>query len=129
MTAVDHAELKPCPFCGGTAHMQFSKFELHSGFHAVCHGKKDCPLYCSDPYRAHDTREEAATVWNLRTQAPDSWRPSNAEVANVLRSCDAMERAIERRGLPKSEADVCVSTEWLRKACAALRPQTAESGE
>lgn len=65
----------------------------------------------------------------LRTQAPDSWRPTEQEVETVLRCCDAMERSVERKGLPKSEADICVATDWLRKVCAALRPQTAESGK
>jgi hypothetical protein len=60
------SDLKPCPFCGGPAAMTFSEFELHNGHHVVCHGNKNCPLYCSQPYRAHDTEQEAAAIWNAR---------------------------------------------------------------
>jgi hypothetical protein len=64
-------ELKPCPFCGGQGHVEFSRFELHQGYHVVCFGRKDCPLYCSKPYRAFDTEAEARDAWNTRalTQA------------------------------------------------------------
>lgn len=67
LTPREKVELKPCPLCGGSPEMKFSEFELHDGFHVVCVGKKNCPLYCSQPYRAHDTEKEAAEVWNRRT--------------------------------------------------------------
>ena len=63
-------ELKACPFCGGAGHVQFSEYELCSGFHVVCQGKKDCPMFCSDPYRPFDTEVEAIAAWNTRTGAP-----------------------------------------------------------
>lgn len=67
LTPREKVELKPCPFCGGSPEMEFSEFELHDGFHVVCVGDKNCPLYCSEPYRAQDTEKEAAEVWNRRT--------------------------------------------------------------
>lgn len=62
-------ELLPCPFCGGPGHLQFSAFDIDEGWHVVCHGKKECPLYCSEPYRAFDTENQAIAAWNARTPA------------------------------------------------------------
>ena len=51
------AELKPCPFCGGTARM-------------AKRGEKVLPwVYCSDclaETRDYDSVEEAAEAWNRR---------------------------------------------------------------
>ena len=118
MTAVDHAELKPCPFCGSAAKLETYGDRL---------GISCTECFCRTPLC--QPGEDPLPIWNLRTQAPDSWRPTEQEVETVLRCCDAMERSVERKGLPKSEADICVATDWLRKVCAALRPQTAESGK
>ena len=92
---------------------------------------KDLAEFLSNALSEDDwkTADRLLLALALRTQAPDSWRPTEQEVETVLRCCDAMERSVERKGLPKSEADICVATDWLRKVCAALRPQTAESGK
>lgn len=76
-------ELKPCPFCGGGAALVFSRFELHCGHHVVCHGKKDCPLYCSEPYRAFDSAVEAITAWNTRHRI-EAARPVQSELVEAI---------------------------------------------
>ncbi|WP_341209836.1 Lar family restriction alleviation protein [uncultured Sphingomonas sp.] len=67
-------KLEACPFCAGKGHLQFSEFEISAGWHVVCHGKKDCPLYCSEPYRAFDTEAEAIAAWNTRATPTEDAR-------------------------------------------------------
>lgn len=98
--------------------------EARAGRSIIAGGSMDMAVMYASANERADAAEAA-----LRTEAPDSWRPTEQEVETVLRCCDAMERSVERKGLPKSEADICVATDWLRKVCAALRPQTAESGK
>lgn len=62
--------LAPCPFCGGPGRVTFGIYELDAGNHVVCEGRKDCPMFCSTPYRVHDTRAEAIAAWNTRAAAP-----------------------------------------------------------
>jgi hypothetical protein len=93
--------LAPCPFCGGPASMEWSEYELDSGWHVICHGKKSCPLFCSSPYRVHDTQEEAAEVWNTRaprSPAPLGWREAamNEPDYDVRIGLDAIRRQIKR---------------------------------
>jgi hypothetical protein len=59
-------EMLACPFCGGVGRLRYDTYELDAGYHVVCHGNKNCPLYCSDPYRVFDTEAEAVTAWNTR---------------------------------------------------------------
>jgi hypothetical protein len=80
-------ELLTCPFCGGSGHLEFTEFELCEGFHVVCHGKKDCPLYCSKPYRPFDTEAEAIAMWNTRAQSNTAPQSELDEARALLRSC------------------------------------------
>jgi len=73
--------------------MEFSEFELHDGFHVVCVGDKNCPLYCSEPYRAHDTEKEAAEVWNRRTALASGSGDQLSGNPGILKSGDHAELA------------------------------------
>jgi len=66
----DSTKLLLCPFCGGPGHLQHSTFEIDAGWHVVCHGQKDCPLYCSEPYQVHGDEADAVTRWNTRAAPP-----------------------------------------------------------
>lgn len=54
-------ELKPCPFCGGTAMIHSIKY----GLDVVCTNERDCVL--NNLYHDYD---QAATAWNRRD---DGW--------------------------------------------------------
>lgn len=54
-------ELKPCPFCGGEAHIQTFHFRYRVG----C-GTNGC--IAGRLNRAFDTPEEAAAAWNRRAE-------------------------------------------------------------
>lgn len=82
MTAVDHAELKPCPFCGSAAKLETYGDRL---------GISCAECFCRTPLC--QPGEDPLPIWNLRAQAPDSWRPGREvveDVACTLRSvsCD-----------------------------------------
>ena len=57
-------------------------------------------------------------AWNLRTQAPDSWRPTRGQVINAI--CNA-----SPFGPDYKHPDLL----RMSDAILALRPQTAESGK
>lgn len=99
MTATDQptvgVALKPCPFCGGRAHMEFGEFELDAGFHVVCHGDKNCPLYCSQPYRVHDAEADAVRVWNTRTPASGPVEADDRLAVAVEAVLDLAAKAVE----------------------------------
>ncbi|MBW6523473.1 Lar family restriction alleviation protein [Sphingomonas sp. RHCKR47] len=65
-------KLLPCPFCAGPGHLRHSIFEIDAGWHVVCHGRKDCPLYCSEPYQVHGSEADAIAAWNTRLSSPVS---------------------------------------------------------
>lgn len=85
--------LAPCPFCGGAGRLTFGTYELDAGYHAVCEGRKDCPMFCSTPYRVHETRDEAIEAWNTRSSAPVP--PAGGEGEAQLRFMSANLRDIE----------------------------------
>lgn len=104
MTAVDHAELKPCPFCGSAAKLETYGDRL---------GISCTECFCRTPLC--QPGEDPLPIWNLRTQAPDSLRPDRDAVARVLKAwCEG--------GLLQDYASVA-------DAILALRPQTEESGK
>lgn len=74
--------LLPCPMCDGPGHLQHTVQQLDDGWHVICHGKKDCPLFCSTPYRLHDTKAEARAAWNRRSPAPQA-QPDAREVEGL----------------------------------------------
>lgn len=119
MTAVDHAELKLCPFCGSAAKLETYGDRL---------GISCTECFCRTPLC--QPGEDPLPIWNLRTQAPDSWRPDFVDVKAMMieayfsgwedGSCgeeyDAWTAAAESERLIDERALV-------------LRPQTAESGK
>ncbi|BCI69976.1 hypothetical protein SPKIRA_08060 [Sphingomonas paucimobilis] len=66
----ESTQMLPCPFCEGPGHLQHSTFEIDAGWHVVCHGQKDCPLYCSEPYQVHGDEADAVNRWNTRAAPP-----------------------------------------------------------
>ena len=70
-------ELKPCPFCGGTARMREIPVHL---FFAHC----DCCLVETDCY---DSEEEAANVWNSRVVGKTNMPMGSLTYAIACRIC------------------------------------------
>ena len=56
-------ELKPCPFCGGTAIMRENKNSFVPRYYVRC-GNDNCSVIVTTCNRG--TAEEAAEVWNRR---------------------------------------------------------------
>ena len=138
MTAVDHAELKPCPFCGSAAKLETYGDRL---------GISCTECFCRTPLC--QPGEDPLPIWNLRTQAPDSWRPMSEAPTDriIIAMCryptatagspsfvgwDGTEGWVYSRNKP--ERVVCwawkpreLLGDWPQEAD--LRPQTAESGK
>jgi hypothetical protein len=109
--------------------MEFSTYELDSGFHVICHGKKDCPLYCSDPYVVFQTEAEAIAAWNtreaLRTLAPNTgMREALVALADGADKCAEAPHFIVQPflGIYREHGDV------IAQARAALTPQGDRNG-
>lgn len=70
-TKVEQLELKPCPFCGGTASSSIR--EDYNGVHSDKY-VKECDD-CGSETRECKTREEATELWNRRAEptAPDKY--------------------------------------------------------
>lgn len=60
-------ELKPCPFCGGKAEIQYGACD-YNVYQVVCHNEQDC---CNAMNGWSDTPEEAAEQWNRRADTND----------------------------------------------------------
>lgn len=81
------AGLKPCPFCGGRAHLKhFEGLSRLRGWYVVCHGEKLCLLFCSTPYSDALSREEAIERWNHRNNT----RLDGDDVERVARAISRM---------------------------------------
>lgn len=59
-------ELKPCPFCGGEAHL-FEDNSHSTAFDVGC-WHQDCPV---NPQAWGKTREKAIAAWNTRAALPE----------------------------------------------------------
>ena len=60
-------ELKPCPFCGGTA----TVYQSSTGWHASCRTRQECYALLND----FASEEEAALEWNRRVTEIKPLRP------------------------------------------------------
>ncbi len=63
-----YAELKRCPFCGGTAHMMQIKGCVKERYHVAC-GMRGC--IASDKRifgKFYETMEDAVEAWNRRME-------------------------------------------------------------
>jgi Lar family restriction alleviation protein len=65
---MENRELKPCPFCGGVAVLEY--FKSRKGYEATIQCNGECVLYMSTI--THDTEKEAieavTTAWNRRAE-------------------------------------------------------------
>ena len=102
--------LLPCPMCEGPGHLQHTVQQLDDGWHVICHGKKDCPLFCSTPYRLHDTKAEARAAWNRRNPVPQAQPDWNYEGA--MSDLDSAISVLIKR--INGEADLASAAEWVR---------------
>ena len=102
--------LLPCPMCDGPGHLQHTVQQLDDGWNVICHGKKDCPLFCSTPYRLHDTKAEARAAWNRRNPVPQAQPDWNYEGA--MSDLDSAISVLIKR--INGEADLASAAEWVR---------------
>ena len=68
MITMPRPELKPCPFCGGEAHLfGIETIGASVAYFVKCVGNKS---KCAGPIRTKycDTKERAAEVWNTRAE-------------------------------------------------------------
>ncbi len=61
------AELKPCPFCGGTARLKEHRFyyDKDSSFSDCSYGIR-CSNCFAESYQFHQSKEKAIEAWNRR---------------------------------------------------------------
>lgn len=90
-------KLKPCPFCGGEAKPVF-----RGGVnYVVCSNEEDCWCGMTCPVT---TPEEAARIWNRRTNAKELVARLNVSDEQVRRMVDeAVSAAWNRRAIDRDE--------------------------
>lgn len=123
--------LLPCPMCDGPGHLQHTVQQLDDGWNVICHGKKDCPLFCSTPYRLHDTKAEARAAWNRRAPAPQA-QPDARAVEGLIRDCAKQFRFYEKshaaKGTPDGDAKAIVNAQFAQRCEDALSAPAADDG-
>ena len=104
MSELISRQLKPCPFCGGTAIVDMDEY-CYWDWHAWC-------FNCGCDIGHYATEEEAIEEWNKRAEPPaDQWIPvTYRETTEEERECGIEWKYILDCPLPDNDTEILVCT-------------------
>ncbi len=113
MTSKDEMQLKPCPFCGERADVQYRKGD-YAGYYIAC-PTEDCCGSPSDDAFSFVKKEYAIATWNTRKDISPLVPDDVAEAVKVLNMLDGHDLWVKTLQYPEDGRDGYRSTCPVRK--------------